>query len=115
MTTTLAGQQRQHKGQLEERRITVNGLSIYYRASLTETPEVAEPVVLVPGLNVSSRHNVRLAEYLAPHSRVYALDLPGYGQSDKPRRYYTLRDLSDFLADWMRALDLGPAAVFGIT
>ncbi len=53
-------------------------------------------MVLVPGLNVSSRHNARLAEYLAPHVRVFALDLSGYGQSDKPRHHYTLRDLSDF-------------------
>lgn len=110
MTTILASSGTRR---LDERWVTVRGLRIYYRVCVSNTPETDEPVILVPGLNVSSRHNVRLAEYLAPHVSVYALDLPGYGQSDKPRHYYTLRDLSDFLADWMRALELRPAVLFG--
>jgi pimeloyl-ACP methyl ester carboxylesterase len=41
----------------------------------------APAVVLLHGLGVSSRYMLPLARELAPHFRVYAVDLPGFGRS----------------------------------
>jgi pimeloyl-ACP methyl ester carboxylesterase len=45
---------------------------------------------------------IPLAERLASQRRVYALDLPGFGRSDKPRRPLNITELTDALAGWMR-------------
>ncbi len=56
---------------------------------------------------------IPLAEHLAPHLRVYAPDLPGFGMSDKPRQALTVRELADALAAWMHELRLERAAFVG--
>jgi pimeloyl-ACP methyl ester carboxylesterase len=45
---------------------------------------------------------IPLAERLASHRRIYALDLPGFGKSSKPRRPLNITELADALAGWMR-------------
>ena len=54
---------------------------------------------------------IPLAERLASHRRVYALDLPGFGRSDKPRRPLNIMELSDALAAWMRENRLDGASL----
>src|ERR671910_2246631 len=44
------------------------------------------PVVLVHGLVVSSRYMVPTLKRLAAYHRVYAPELPGFGEGEKPRR-----------------------------
>jgi 2-hydroxy-6-oxonona-2,4-dienedioate hydrolase len=68
-----------------------------------------QPVVLVHGLVVSSRYMVPTAVELAPLCRVYAVDLPGYGDSVKPRAILGLTELADALAAWMNAKRFGSA------
>jgi 2-hydroxy-6-oxonona-2,4-dienedioate hydrolase len=63
-----------------------------------------EPVVLVHGMVISSRYMVPTALELAPLCPVYAVDLPGYGDSIKPRAILGLADLADALAFWMDAM-----------
>ncbi|WP_447980062.1 alpha/beta fold hydrolase [Candidatus Nitrospira bockiana] len=60
-------------------------------------------VVLLHGLVISSRYMVPTAERLAAYGRVYAVDLPGYGLSEKPRRVLSLAELSKALASWLDA------------
>ena len=45
-------------------------------------------LILVPGLVVTSRNVGPTAEWLQDAFSVYALDLPGFGKSDKPARMY---------------------------
>ncbi len=45
---------------------------------------------------------VPIAELFAPYHSVYAPDLPGFGESEKPRRALDVTGLSDSLAAWMR-------------
>nr|WP_301549808.1 alpha/beta hydrolase [Methylorubrum thiocyanatum] len=71
------------------------------------------PVILVHGLGMSSRYMIPLAEHLAPHLRVYAPDLPGFGLSDKPPQALTVRQLADALAAWMHKVGLTRAAFVG--
>jgi 2-hydroxy-6-oxonona-2,4-dienedioate hydrolase len=68
-----------------------------------------EPVVLVHGLVIASRYMVPTALELAPLCPVYAVDLPGYGDSRKPSVPLRLPELADALAAWMDAVSLGSA------
>jgi len=50
---------------------------------------------------------------LAPHGTVVALDLPGFGQSAKPRRRYGLGFFADALGGLLRALDVERVRIVG--
>jgi pimeloyl-ACP methyl ester carboxylesterase len=56
---------------------------------------------------------VPIAELLSPHHPVYVPDLPGFGESDKPARALNVPELTDALAGWTRAAELGRAALLG--
>jgi len=66
-------------------------------------------IVLVHGLIISSRYMEPTAEQLAPLCDVYAVDLPGYGLSDKPASVLSLSELADALSEWMKAEGLPTA------
>jgi len=66
-------------------------------------------VVLVHGLVISGRYMEPTAEQLAPLCDVYAVDLPGYGLSDKPACVLSLSDLADALSEWMKVEGLSTA------
>lgn len=69
------------------------------------------PVVLVPGLGVSSRYMAPTAEVLARDLRVFAIDLPGFGLSEKPDRVLGVPQLARALAGWLETERLEPAVV----
>jgi 2-hydroxy-6-oxonona-2,4-dienedioate hydrolase len=101
----------QKLGRLESRWVTVDGLPVHARVSVDPVPDGFPALVLVHGLGVSGRYMVPTAERLAPHFRVYAPDLPGFGRSGKPSRVLNLTELADALAGWMRAAGLERAAL----
>jgi 2-hydroxy-6-oxonona-2,4-dienedioate hydrolase len=68
-----------------------------------------KPVVLVHGMVISGRYMVPTALELAPLCPVYAIDLPGYGDSVKPQAMLGLRELADALAAWMDAMQFSSA------
>jgi 2-hydroxy-6-oxonona-2,4-dienedioate hydrolase len=86
---------------------------IHSRTGVTEPEAHAAVVVLVHGMVVSSTYMVPLAERLATLCRVHAVDLPGFGKSDKPDRKLMLPQLADSLADWMDARDIPKAHFIG--
>ncbi len=100
-------------GKLESKWTIVNGLSIYARVSIAPVPVEDSAIVMVHGLVVSSRYMVPTAIRLAPYYHVYALDLPGFGKSDKPLHVLNITELSDVLADWMQAIGLKQATLLG--
>lgn len=53
------------------------------------------------------------AARLASQCSVYAIDLPGFGRSEKPRRVLTLTELAEALAAWMREMKIGQAVLLG--
>jgi pimeloyl-ACP methyl ester carboxylesterase len=71
------------------------------------------PVVLVHGLGVSSRYLAPTGRRLAEDYRVYAPDLPGFGQSERPRTTLTVEGLAEALIAWMDAAGLERAALLG--
>lgn len=60
-------------------------------------------VLLLHGVGLSHRPYRRLAARLAPHSRVIALDLPGFGATPKPRRSVPVEEYARLIG---RVLDL---------
>ena len=70
-------------------------------------------LVLVPGLVVTSRNVAPTARLLQNAFSVYALDLPGFGKSDKPAKVLSVPDLATALVEWMDAAGLAKAHLLG--
>src|SRR4051812_27669199 len=95
---------------------TIDGLRIHARVSEpagTATVRSAPPLVFVHGLGVSTRYMEPTLARLAPTHSVAALDLPGFGRSDSPRRVFTLSEHARMLERWLDARALGAAILVG--
>lgn len=93
---------------------SVGAYRMFYRASSAVAPHHGRlPVVLVHGLVISSRYMEPLAAALNPRLRVLAPDLPGFGESDKPRRAFSLGELADALGNWLESLGIESAMFVG--
>ena len=101
------------RSRLRERWDAVNGLRLFSRASSVAPVNDHPPVVLVHGLGVSSRYMVPLALALAPSYRVFAPDLPGFGQSERPPSVPGVRALAFWLKAWMEVVGVRDAVVIG--
>jgi 2-hydroxy-6-oxonona-2,4-dienedioate hydrolase len=99
--------------QIDDVWTAVDAQRIYARAALRNAPPNAPVVVLVHGLVVSSRYMEPLARHIAPHFRVYAPDLPGFGKSDDPGRTLQVHELADSLLTWMDATGIQEAILVG--
>lgn len=76
--------------------------NIRFRAPLEGTS--GSPIVLIHGIYGGASH--RTFRKLLPlldqaGARVFILDLPGAGESDKPRRFYTIEDLDLFVENFL--------------
>jgi triacylglycerol lipase len=77
-----------------------------FRIEYMEAGE-GEPLVLLHGIAADKDHWTRVAPYLTPRFRVIAIDLPGFGESDKPADHsYTGNDQVGYLHEIVRALGL---------
>lgn len=89
---------------------TLPGHKIYYE----QYGEHGPAVILLHGLASSSRIWARLIKALKPDYRVFAMDFPGHGQSDRWHQY-TFDDLVDVVKTWMDASSLTSASLIGIS
>jgi pimeloyl-ACP methyl ester carboxylesterase len=71
------------------------------------------PIVLVHGLGVSSRYMVPAAERLAVWHDVFAPDLPGFGQSESPPEFNSIKRQAQVLGDWIDATGLRTPVLVG--
>lgn len=90
---------------------TIDGTRYHVRVSTRGQGK--PPVVLVHGFVISSRYLMPLARELAPHMRVLAPDLPGFGRSDKPPCVLNVAELADALARWIEHAGLAGAPLLG--
>jgi pimeloyl-ACP methyl ester carboxylesterase len=74
----------------------------------------SEPLVLLHCLGVD-HHFWDFASPLAAEFAIYRYDLPGHGTSAVPTAGYRIEDLSDQLAAILRAHNIGPANIAGIS
>lgn len=100
------------QGKLRSLHTAVDGISMHARVSAELLPD-APVAILVHGLVVSSRHMIPTAELFAPDYQVYVPDLPGYGESDKPKKVLELSELADALCKWMDAVGIARATMLG--
>jgi pimeloyl-ACP methyl ester carboxylesterase len=83
-----------------------------YRIAYTVRGE-GRPVVLLHGIHAAAssyewRHNFA---YLSERYRVYAVDLLGFGHSDRPAADYRAETYESLLVDFLRDVPLEPPAV----
>ena len=71
------------------------------------------PVVLLHGLGGSIESWTNNIDGLSKKMRVVALDLPGFGYSDKPKIKYTIKFYRDFLAAFVELLRLETPSLVG--
>jgi pimeloyl-ACP methyl ester carboxylesterase len=72
-----------------------------------------EPVLLIHGLGGSIESWTNNIEELAKVLRVVAIDLPGFGQSDKPKISYTIKFYRDFIVDFLKQLQIERTSIVG--
>lgn len=73
------------------------------------------PLVLVHGSAGSWTHWLRNLSALATIRRVYALDMLGYADSDRPARRYELADFAALVDEFRRAVIGGPSDLMGFS
>lgn len=90
--------------------LEVGGLHVRY----VDSGGSGRPLLLVHGLGgaIESWAN-NIGELAKKDLRVIALDLPGFGFSDKPKISYTIKFYADFAAKFAKALNAVPLAVAG--
>jgi pimeloyl-ACP methyl ester carboxylesterase len=98
---------------LDSRNVSVSGLTMHYRVSSHLLPPDAQSIVLVHGLATSNTYMLPTAAQLASSYHIYVPDLPGFGKSTKPAHPFTISQLADALADWMKAIGLEQATLLG--
>ena len=86
----------------------LDGLDLHYTVSGR-----GPATLLIHGLGGFAESWRYTVEALAPYGTVIALDLPGFGQSAKPRRRYSLTFFSDVVDGLLRALELETVRLVG--
>uniref|UniRef100_A0A383WBY5 AB hydrolase-1 domain-containing protein n=1 Tax=Tetradesmus obliquus TaxID=3088 RepID=A0A383WBY5_TETOB len=79
------------------------------------TAGCGKPVMLVHGFGASAGHYRKTIPYLAQNGfKVYAIDLIGFGASDKPVQQYTIELWAELIVDFMAEFMPGtPAVIVG--
>jgi pimeloyl-ACP methyl ester carboxylesterase len=72
-----------------------------------------EPLLLIHGYGAGSWVWEKQMDILSRYYKVYALDLIGYGYSDRPRIEYTPETYIHFLRDFMEGLKIERATLIG--
>ena len=93
---------------MEQLEVVANGLKVSCYAL-----GKGRPIVLLHGLGASKITWLPLLAPLAEKHRVIVPDLPGHGESDKPRQEYTPRFYARIVRHLMDAVDVERAVVVG--
>jgi pimeloyl-ACP methyl ester carboxylesterase len=100
--TTLA------ESQATGRRVSVNGMQMYYEVSGS-----GEPLIVLHGAYMNIPAMGAIIPLLAKTHRVYAVELKGHGRTTDIDRQITYHNLADDVAAFMDAVGLRKADVFG--
>mgnify|MGYP005836966831 CR=1 FL=1 len=93
---------------LSPRTIQIKGHTIFYVVK-----GEGEPLLLIHGYGAGCWVWEKQVDVLAKEYRVYALDIIGYGYSDRPRIEYTPETYIHFLRDFMDGLGMERATLIG--
>ncbi|MDW8425671.1 MAG: alpha/beta hydrolase, partial [Meiothermus sp.] len=95
-----------------QRRVTANGVGLHLYDS-GAAPSQDPPFVLIHGLGDEADSWQKVFPLLAGRGRVVALDLPGFGRSDHPKRAYTLPFFADTVVALLEQLKVPQAVLVG--
>lgn len=96
------------------RNVAAGGLQLHcYDAGGGDASGAATPMILIHGLGDEADTWRHVFVRLAQHRRVIALDLPGFGRSDRPQRAYTLAFFAQTVAALMAALGMERSVLVG--
>ncbi len=102
-----------HQPRVEVTHTRVRGMSI---ETLVAGEGTGEPVLLIHGLGANKVSFLPTVSALAAHAEVHALDLPGFGRSDKPLptgRRYSMAWFADVVNGYLIARGLDAAHMVG--
>lgn len=71
------------------------------------------PVLLIHGIGRSLSDWDEQHELLSDSHRVWSVDLPGFGASQRPPKGMRLEHLAELMADFIRGMDIGPVHLVG--
>lgn len=87
--------------------LTTGGLRLHYFEVAAAVPGGGTPLLLIHGLGARAQDWSALIPGLVRAGfHIYALDLPGYGLSDRPDSAYTITDEETAVVGFLRAVDL---------
>lgn len=89
--------------------ITVNNIRVRY----LETNRSGVPLLLLHGLGGSIESWTNNVSFLSTKFRVIALDLPGFGLSDKPKLSYSINFYVSFIEAFIKSLKLSNLFIVG--
>lgn len=108
---TAIGFERSSAG-LEEDIVVVDNLEIAYLRN--QQAVEGDTIVMIHGFGANKDNWTRLAKHLTDDFNVYAIDLPGHGNSSKPLDIgYHFDEQTARLEKILTALDLGPIHMMG--
>jgi pimeloyl-ACP methyl ester carboxylesterase len=108
---TAIGLERSSAG-LEAATVEVGDLDIAYLRNHQEVE--GDTIVMIHGFGANKDNWTRLAGHLTEHFNVYAIDLPGHGDSSKPLEIgYRLEDQAGYVAQILEALSVDDAHIMG--
>lgn len=96
------------RGELQRRFVEIDGIRTHYLVVGD-----GRPVVMLHGNGESVADWSRTLPHPASGLRVYAIDLPGAGDSDKPTFDYSAEGLADFVTRFLDALVIERPALVG--
>jgi len=91
------------------RYITIDNVLVRY----TDKNQKGFPLLLIHGLGGSIESWINNMEFLSTKFRVIALDLPGFGLSDKPKVSYTIKYYVNFLEKFINKLKINHLYLIG--
>ena len=91
-----------------ERYVRINGVNIRYIEC-----GAGHPALLIHGFGEFLESWYFNVGSLSRHCRVYAMDLPGHGLSDKPKIDYSLSSLSRFIIEFTDTMGIEQASLIG--
>ena len=94
-------------------RVQIQDHTLHARVVTHQTTRNAVPIILVHGVAVSSHYMLPTIKELGKFYTVFAPDLPGYGESDKPSQILTIQELADALLAFMQAMHIKKAVLLG--
>jgi abhydrolase domain-containing protein 6 len=109
LLTSMQLVERQRAG-LSLKQIRVGDLSIHYYEG---GPSNAQTILMVHGFAANKDNWLRFARHLSKDYRVIALDLPGFGASDRPSGSYDVGTQTERLASVIEALGIDRLHLIG--